>query len=236
MQYNLVGTKQGLVQDVLFLTRTTTASYALADITRNINQAYHDVARLIWGVADDWQYDDSNKTDLPIATTTLVHSQQDYELPSTAQLVERIEILDNNSNYQLVSPIDKSDINISLTEYYESDGLPAFYDLVGRSVFLYPAPSSASVTTTAGLKVYFSRDVTEFTTGSTTASPGFATSFHRILSLDAAICFEEDPQRLAMLTRKKDGLVKGLTRFYSKRHKEYRTRIKPRHYKRDRYL
>jgi len=236
MQFRDATNNKGLVDDVCFLTRTTTASYAINDIARNINQAYHDVARLIWTVADDWQYDDSNKTDLPIATTNLVHSQQDYELPSTAQMIERVEVLDSNSNYQLVKEIDKSDVNIALSEYYESDGLPIYYDLMGRSVFLYPAPSSASVTTAAGLKLYFGRNVTEFAPTATTATPGFATAFHRILSVSAALDFEQNTQRMAHLERMKDSLVRGLIKFYSKRHKEYRTRIKPRNIRRNRYL
>ena len=89
MYFNITGsTKDGLVQDVHSLTHTTTASYAIADVCRNVNQSYHDVTRLIWESSGAWQYDDSNKTDLPIATTDLVAGQQDYELPSLARRVE----------------------------------------------------------------------------------------------------------------------------------------------------
>lgn len=222
--------------DIDFLCGTTTATYPTADKIRNINQAYHDVARQIWAVADDWEYDDSNKTDLPIATANLTHAQQDYEMPSTAQRIERIEVLDSNSNFQLIKPIDKSDVNMALSEYKETDGMPLVYDLIGRSIFLYPTPSSASVTTAAGLKVYFARDITEFASTASTASPGFATAFHRILSLSACICFEKEPQQRALFVNMKGKLENGLASFYGHRHREYRTRIKPRSLRSRTYL
>ena len=121
---------KGLLPDIDFLCGTDSSSYPTNDKIRNLNQAYHDVTRLIWDCDGNWEYDDSNKTDLPIATTSLVHSQQDYELPSTAQRITRAEILDINNNYQLLKPIDKHDINVALSEYKETDGTPQQYDLL----------------------------------------------------------------------------------------------------------
>lgn len=227
MQFSDTTNKAGLIQDVDFLCGTNSASFPVVDKTRCINIAYHDVSRMIWDCSGDWEYDDSNKTDLPIATTLLVDAQQDYELPSTAQRVERMEVLDSGGDYQKLKPIDKSDVNVGLTEYQETDGLPRYYDLIGRSVFLYPAPASGSVTVSAGLKIHFDRDVTEFATSATTTVPGFATQFHRILSVATALDFERDPSQRAFLVQLKDRLDKGLKQFYGKRHREYRTRIKP---------
>src|SRR3989344_5051717 len=71
-----------ITADVLFLCGTTSASYPLADITRNVNIEYNNISRLIWESQGSWQYDDSNATTLPIAKATMVHGQQDYSLPS----------------------------------------------------------------------------------------------------------------------------------------------------------
>ncbi len=215
-----------ITADVDFFCGSTSASYPLVDKARNVTQAYHDVARLIWQSADSWEYDDSNKTDLPIAVTDLVHNQQDYTLPSTAQRIHRIEILDSSSNYQKLDPIDNIDVDIAMSEYNESAGLPLYYDLIGRSVFLYPKPSSAYATTTNGLKVYFDRDVTEFTSGSTT-TPGFAPQFHRLLSIGAALDFEKDPSQVNLLLSMKDRMEKGLIKFYGQRMVERRGSIQP---------
>ena len=218
---------KGLLSDVDFLCGTNATSYPTIDKIRNINQAYHDVTRLIWNVADNWEYDDTNKSDLPIATTPLVHGQQDYELPSTAQRITRAEALDKNSNYQLLKPLDKQDINIALDEFKETDGMPRYYDLIGDSVFLYPAPSTANVVTAAGLKLHFDRNITEFSVTASTEVPGFATQFHRLLSYGAALDFEGDVNKRTILVQRKDALEQGLKAFYGKRHREYRTRIRP---------
>lgn len=227
MQFNSIGNGQGLVQDVLFLTRSTTASYPLADITRNVNQEYHNVNRLIWDSADDWHYDDTNQTDLPVSTTNLVHNQQDYSVPSTAQRIRRVEIKDSNGNYVKLFPILQEDIDISIKEYMEEAGLPQYYDLVDNSIYLFPKPSSAYCTTTSGMDVYFDRDIVEFTTASTTASPGFATPFHRLLSLQAAIDFTEDNNRMNLWMSEKSNLVDGLKKFYSTRSLEEKGTIRP---------
>jgi hypothetical protein len=215
-----------ITADIDFLCGSTSASYPLADKTRNVNIAYNDVARLIWDSAGGWQYDDSNATTLPIATTTLVHGQKDYALPSTLQRLERVEVLDSSGDYQKLTQIDWHDLSLATTEYQSDNGLPNSYDLVGSSVMLYPSPSSASVTVASGLKVYFSREVTEFTTGST-GSPGFAKSFHRILSYAAAIDFVQDENTRRNLVGQKARLENGLTKFYSHRNVERRDSVRP---------
>jgi len=228
MQFNDPVNDTGLIQDIDMLCGTTSATYPINDKTRNINQHYHQVVATIWEVVDGWQYDDSNKNDLPILVADLVNEQQDYELPSTAQRIERVEVLDSNGNYQKLKQIDWHDIEAqAMTEFLETPGLPIYYDLVGRSIFLYPPPSSKETTLTEGLKIYINRDIDEFTPGDTTKEPGFAKPFHRLLSLGAAIDYEKDPTRLARLVREKDKLEKALKTFYSKRHIERKTAIRP---------
>jgi len=228
MQFSLTGTKQGLVQDIDFLCGSNDSSFPLADKTRCVNIHYQDIARLIWDSVKNWEYDDSNNTDLPIATTTLVTTQQDYEIPATCQRLHRLEVLDTAGNYQKLAPLDTYDTDMALTEYAELGSIPTHYDLQGRSIFLYPTPVAGAVTMASGLKVYFDRAVTEFTSASTTAVPGFATAFHRILSVSTSLDFEEDNQKRNLLIQMKDRLEKGLINFYSHRGAELKKRIKPR--------
>lgn len=179
-----------------------------------MNIAYQNVARLIWEAADTWQYDDSNATDFGIATTDLVASQQDYSLPSTCQRVQRVEV-----NGELAQPVDIHDLTLATSE--ENTGTIR-YDLVGRSIFLYPTPTAAS---TAGLKVFFDRDVTDL--DDVADVPGFATAFHRILSLGASIDFSRNENDIKLWVADKARLENGLKRFYSKRGIQGRTIIKP---------
>lgn len=233
MKFNLIDTtRQGLVEDVLYNCGLPTvtgsySSYALADITRNINNAYLDVTRRIWDVAAGWQYDDSNATTLPIAYTTLVHNQQDYSLPTDAQRVQRIEVKDAGGNLQLLKQIDIHDVDTeAMSSFQSGSGMPIYYDLVGRSIMLYPKPSSGSVTLLSGMAVYVDREPTLFTTASTTAEPGFASPFHKILSYGAAIDFVQDKATQDRLVAMKARLEQGLISFYSKRNVERKANIK----------
>jgi len=216
-----------LKDDVDFLCGSTSATYPVADKVRNINIAYQNVARTIWESADGWQYDDSNATTLPIAKATLVHGQQDYSIPTTAQRIHRVELKDGGGNFQKLKQIDIHDVDIAMGEYMETDGMPVYFDVIGRSVMLYPAPASGSVTLSAGLQLYFDRDVTEFPVTGSTEVPGFATPFHRILSYATAIDFVRDDNEKQYLVNEKEKLTEGMKRFYGKRNVEYKSRIKP---------
>ena len=234
MKYNLIdSTRQGLVEDVLYNCGLPTvtasySSYALADITRNINNAYLDVVGKIWNCAAGWQYDDTNQTTLPVGYTTIVHNQQDYELPSTAQRVQRVEVKDSNGDSVLLRQIDIHDVDSqAMTELLETAGMPQYYDLVGRSIMLYPKPASGDVTLASGLAVYVDREPTLFTTASTTAEPGFASPYHKILSYSAAIDFVQDKATQDRLVAMKTRMEQGLVGFYSKRNVERKAAIRP---------
>jgi len=217
--------------DIYFQTGTTSATYPTTDLIRNVNIAYNDVARLIWSSTGGWQFDDSNATTLPIAKTTMVHNQQDYSLPSTTQKVEAVVVKDIGGEWFKLKPFDIHDTELAPVEYMDGNGLPLYYDLVGRSVMLYPSPSSAYCTLASGLGVYVSRDVTEFPVTATSTVPGFALPFHRLLSYGASIDFVQDTNQRNMLVQLKDRMEKGLINFYAKREVEGTTAIKPRHLK-----
>lgn len=213
--------------DINFLARSTSASYPDTDKIRNVNISYQDIARLIWESADGWQFDDKNATTLPVARGSLVHSQQDYTLPPTSQRIHEIAIMDKGGAWIKLMPIDWADMTQAPLEFMKGIGLPVYYDLVGNSVMMYPIPSSAACTLTSGLAVYVERDVTEFVVTASSATPGFATAFHRILSLAAALDFEQDDSQRRLLIAQKARLESGLTRFYSKRGVEIKSTMKP---------
>jgi len=148
-----------------------------------------------------WQYDDANYTDLPSATTTITANQQDYSLPTSHLTVERVELLDSNSQWHLLQPIDRRDVRFdALAEaqssrtgaYLAGTGRPLQYDKKARSIVLYPVPN---YTLAAALAVYFTRGALKFDytddkftddTGSATSTPGFAEIFHDLIPLWAS--------------------------------------------------
>lgn len=232
MQYNLIASSRlGLVEDTLHLCGLPTvsasyASYPLADITRNINNAYLDTIRKIWSCADGWQYDDSNATDSPIAYKTLGDASASYLIPTTALRIEGIDVKDDSGDWHKLTQIDYEDLDVSPEEYLSTPGMPIQYDLDGNQIRLFPAPASGDVTLSSGMCVYLSREPTLFTSASTT-SPGFASPFHRILSYAAAIDFDIDPQTKLEYLREKEKLEAGLIQFYSKRNVDKKPRIRP---------
>ena len=213
--------------DIDFLCGSTSATYPDADKIRNINISYADTARLIWESAGGWQFDDSNATTLPIARTTMVHSQQDYSLPTDAQRLEEVVVKDSSGNWNKLKRFDIHDASIAPEEYLETAGLPLYYDTIGRSIMLYPKPSSGYCTLASGLGVYVNRDVTEFATTASTEIPGFAKPFHRILAYATAMDFTRDDGQKQFCAAQKDRLEKGMIKFYSRREVEGGGKIKP---------
>ena len=196
----------------------------LGRFTRSINDRYALISNKIWKSSGDWEFDDRNQTTLPVGTTTLVADQQDYELPTEAQKLERVEVLDVNGNYFTVNPIDKSEVEgIAMSELYPIAGTPVLYDLVGRSIILYPKPGAGFVTLAAGLKVYVSRDIVQFNNTATSQEPGFAINFHRLLPLGASIDYGTGKEMDAVVKNciyLYTQTEKDLEEFYARRHRD----------------
>lgn len=210
-------------------------SYPAADLLRRVNMAYEEiVGKLIQGDGR-WQFDDSNYTDLPIGTTTLVNGQQDYAFDVRFLNVERVEVMDAQGNYQELTPIDKGDIKIAMSEYQKTNGMPREYDKQGESIVLYPAPATGSVTMATGLKVHYQRTASIFTSAEVTTgtkTPGFPSPWHMILAYSAAIpyCMTYKKDRVALYESRVLKMEQELLRFVANRNKDERTRLVA-HYK-----
>jgi len=231
MEFNDESTGLGLCQDVRFLlgfSVNDTTSYSTTNITRNMNSWYRKANSWIWQATGTWEYDDSNYTDFPIATADLVVGQSDYALPSSAQKIMRVEILDTTGNYTLLTELDQSEIGEAMTRFRGNDGMPQYFDLIGSSLVLYPAPAAANITTTAGIKVYFSRGIDEFSTADTSTEPGFSNDFHRLLSygaaLDYALAHNMD-NKIQSFQTNISIMKQDLTKFYGKRNTAKKLRL-----------
>lgn len=222
--------KPSIVEDIDFLINTDSNQYPLADKLRNINLWHYDVVSDIIRYNSNWEWDDTNKTDYPIGTTTLVASQRDYTLPSNFLKLLRVEVKDSAGNYQKVQQFDEQQVGAGLTEFMKSDGLPLYYREIGNSLELYPAASASAVTLAAGLKVYYTRTQTEFTNADAAVSPGFAPIYHRILSLGAAFDFAcskltSDPKLINSLKERIDKMREDIKEYYSSRNREVKPKL-----------
>jgi len=226
MQFlNSTDTEHSLYHDFLRLLgipeSDTTTIPVDGTFTRLCNKWYRRTIAWIWRASADWEFDDTNQTDLPVATTTLVDEQQDYGMPTWGMDIERVEVMDDDGDYHLLTPMDKSMVkDEAMTEFLETPGMPVYYDVIANSTFLYPKPSEDNVTLADGLKVYFKRDIAEFTPASTTTEPGFADAFHPICSVGPAfeLAPKYAPHMVAILSKMLNDLKADLEIFYGRKH------------------
>lgn len=196
-----------------------------------INEAYDHVTSLILQSDSRWQYDDTNQTDLPIATTDLVSGQKDYGLSTSHLTIDRVEVKDSAGNWHALSQIDqqelKRDKSIALSEYQETNGVPEEYDVIGTSVFLYPTPNYLQ---SASLKIYFTRGPASFTSNEVstgTKNPGFNSLFHELIPLWVSYNYavENGLQSANGFFAAIQRLETSLSDFYGLRNRDFRSHL-----------
>lgn len=183
---------QGIVQDTYFEATANASSYPIADLTRNANNALDTTVSLILGADGRWQFDSTNATDLPIGTTALVSGQQDYTFDDEYLVINAVECSDSLGNWTKLIPIDNYDEDVALSDFMTEGGVPVYYDKIGESILLYPAPNYSIAPTdnpVGGLRAYFQRNIDYFTTTDTTKKPGFAEHLHKYISLYCAYIY-----------------------------------------------
>lgn len=221
MQFNTHSDNQDLISDITFLTGVDTNKYSLKDRTRSINEWNRKVWTWAFEAYGGWQFDDDNTTstsDTPDATVNLVSGTAIYGLPAGTLTIRKADILlDDGSTWQPLKPLPLESIGWAEGELLKTSGIPIYYRPVGDVVKLYPAPN---YTETGGLKIFFDRDMATFVSTDTTATPGFASPFHRILpigaSLDYALANGINNKAISLSNLAID-YERRLKKFYSKR-------------------
>jgi len=233
MKINDNSQNQGICQDARFLLGlqvNDTGSYPNQDLIRSVNVWHRRANTKILTASGTWEYDDERWDTLPVATSDLVDEQQDYELPKDCQKVLRVEVKNNSGDLLQLVQIDQSEISEAMAEHYEDAGFPAEYDIVGRSIFLYPKPSSSDVTLSEGLKLYYLREVKDFSLTETSTEPGFAENFHRYLSYGSALDYAQAngmTDKIGRLSNEIRLMEREMEKFYGSRNVAKKLRINP---------
>lgn len=210
--------------DTHSLAGTTSGSYPDADLVRNMNVHYKDVARTIWESDGTWSGTGGEDSTY---YRTLANASASYLIPTAALRVKQVEVQDGAGQWQKLLPINYDELSISPEEFLDSVGTPLRYHLEGTQIRLFPAPGTGYATMTSGMAVRLDPDVTDLAVTATTTEPAFPAAFHRILSLGAAIDVVENNEDRNFLLNQKERLMTGLVRFYSKRWNEGRSQIRP---------
>lgn len=216
---------------IYLLTKTNSTSFPSSDLNQAINNVVEHIEGMI-NVADQrWQFDDTNQTDLPVATTSLVSGQQDYSLTVSHLSIDRVEVKDSSGNWTLLAPIDQHDIRFQALAqgetsragaYFPTAGIPLQYDKMGNSVLLYPTPNYSQ---SASLKIYFTRGPVAL--ANPTDVPGFNSLFHDLICYWVAYeyCLAN---QLPMATGYFSAIqlkVQSLKDFYGQRSRDERRRM-----------
>jgi len=223
MQFSNTTTREGVLQACerytgLGNTVITGDSDKLKEFTAYSNTALRKLWHYVFTSTGVWEYDDSNQSDLPQATTNLVAAQAKYALPSGALAIKRLEVKDSAGNWTVLKPLMRDEIPGAIDEFFETDADPIYYRLIGDTIELFPG---SSVNVTGGLKIYFDRGSTTFASTDTTKEVGFAAEYADLVPLYASlewlkINLPEDA-RTAQLKEDYAVGVQNLKDYYSKR-------------------
>lgn len=214
------------------MAKSDDTSYPLKEKAMNANWALRIIWSIIMSVYGGWIFDDSNNSGQPEATTNLVSGTQVYAF-ATAQMIFELEFQDLNSVWTPLKPITLEEINAlgyAESEFMKTSGYPIYYRPVKNGAKIYPA-SSFSVT--SGLKAHIGKDITPFTSTSTTATPGFDSILHEAVptfmalqyagtnSLDVAKKLQKDWDSNKDVTGIEGGYVKRIKDHYSTKFKQH---------------
>jgi len=189
MVYNDTTNLNGIIQEIERLTDLGTGYISgdatrLKEFTTYVNEGLDDLWFGIYKASGNWQWDDSNQTDLPQATTDLVSGTGKYALPSDALTIQKIAIKASNGLWRDLIPFNKEQLVYNLDEFAKVNNIPMYYRAMGDSIELKPAPNYNS---TAGIKIYFDRASVDFLPTDTNKVPGFISPYHGLLAFFAAI-------------------------------------------------
>lgn|SRR5574343_984691 len=226
MQFNDTTNLNGVIQHIEDMTDLGYGNISgnttlMKKFTAHVNNSNSEIWSMIFSVANGWNWDDSNNTDLPQATTNIVSGTYRYAIPSSALTIKRIEVLDELGNSRRLKVFTKEKGDGSLGDLETQTGVPTHYFLIGDTIEVLPKPNYSY---TNGLKVYFDRGMYQFTTADTTKEPGFASPFHQLLPIMASIRFLKikNPTSATLAQLKEDYTIikNDLLNYYSERFKE----------------
>lgn len=218
MEFNQNSNNLDLYSDFRFwcgIDQTDTTTFVIKEFTRLANFALDKIVSLIFRSDNKWQWDDNNNADLIIATDDLVAEQEDYSITVTHLKIAKVRIKDSSGNWITLKPKDRRELTDA--QLTAPAGTPTSYDKLGNSYFLNP---KSSYNSSEGFEVQFQRGASYFAYDDTTKEPGFASQFHRLVSLYTAkdyCTINSLNNRLAMINNEIQKMELELIEFYSSR-------------------
>ena len=212
---------------ITFLTGLGTSEYLPADRLISVNTNYDKLHSIILDSQDEWDFDDSNYADLPIATTDLVASTGKYGLPATIYRMNKVEI-NYGAGMVKANPLDLNETLLSDSELLERITVSnPKYRVFNGTIQMYPTPTAD---VTGGLQLYFDREVNLFTSAEVTTGtkePGLDRLWHDYIaigaSFDGAVKFTLN--NTATLKTMLDEMESRIRKYYGQRTTDRKFRL-----------
>ena len=109
--------------------------------------------------------------------------------------------------------------------------MPQYYDKKGRSLFLYPAPATASVTESEGLQIAYASTPDYFTVADNAVDAGIPIIFHNYPAIVASEMYAKRNQmksKAKELREERLEMEVAIRDFYNKRDKDEKPQLRPR--------
>ena len=176
-----------IVDRITFYTSLDESIFQATDRLIAINNAYDKLHSIILDSQDEWDFDDSNNTELPIAKTDLLASTGMYAIPDTLYRLNKVEI-NYGSGFVKALPLDLNETSLSEDEILaRASSATPYYRIFGQTIQFYPTPTAE---VSGGIKLYYDRAITHFTSDEYTAGtvkPGLDQLWHDYIALQASL-------------------------------------------------
>ncbi len=181
MSIQFSATNAGIVEQARSLAGVDSTQWPTQKIVNSANNWFDFVAGYAIGADKRFQWDDTNHTKLPEGTTPLTINVTDYSFLTDEQsnsivTLTGISILVGTVYVPLTS-IDRNDPSYDSTTFGTSTGTPSQYDKIADNIIRLDYKPAATVS--AGLKFFFQRTPSYFTSADTTKAPGVSPILHR---------------------------------------------------------
>ena len=210
---------------------TSINSYPLADKVVDVNSVLSAFLFRAISASGTWQIDYTNHEYFPIIYTNLVLGRRDYTFLTDEEgimILDIHKVMRANADgiYEEISPVDQQNINVDgrvaqMTDERDVQGVPECYDKTGNTIFLDPVPS---YNYTEGLKVFISREGSEFTVSDTTKKPGVPGLFHDYFWMVPAYERLSSKAKTNAQIAKADRLLARITKMEANIDKHFRSR------------
>lgn len=197
MPFSDTSAKSGILQAIEFWTNLgdggiTNDATLLKIFTARVNDAFDRLMPLLLSYSDKLRFDDSNNTDLPSGTLSMVSGQPDYTISVDDNGLKILNITDvriltsaTGATFITLEKLTIDDARVldAMKPNSTDTGIPTAYLERGNTIFLYPNPNYSA---TNGIRIFFEREASYFASTDTTKQPGIPRPFHTLIPLYAS--------------------------------------------------